>query len=485
MGALSRALRFEKRTTVDKLSSDLFRQLGGLSTKAGPTVNEETSIRCSVVFACVRVIAETIASLPLKIYRITDDGKEPATNHGLYQVLYSSPNPLMTSFTWRETSMAHDLLWGNAYSEIVRDGNGRPYELWPIPPGRVRDVRLLPDMTLEYAVERLDRSTGIVPGRNMLHVPGLGFDGLVGKSVIRVAAEQIGVALATEEFTSRYFSNGAQLGVILEHPGEMGEEGAARLKADIEGHTGLGNVFRTMVLEEGMKWHEASIKLVDAQLLELRNFQVEDIARNFRVPLMKLGVNRPGVVSYNSAELQNISFVVDCLMPWLVRWEQAINQKLLLPGERSRYFVKFNVDALLRGDFATRMQGYQTGIQAGFLTRAEARELEDLNAIDGLDEPLVPANMKGIDDPEPVQAVMPPVSQGDTEPLLNSAWDRITRRVGQDMAAAARKALKNGGETAFQLSLSKLMPDHRRYIEEQLAPLVAAGISLGGHDERN
>ncbi len=349
----------------------------GLVSTAGIRVNEETALRVTAVYACVRVIAETVASLPLPLYRRLDRGKEKVTGHPLYPVLHDMPNPEMTSFTFREVLMTQLLLWGNAYAQIVRDKRGQVLELWPLSPSGMELVRDDKARQLVYRYTEGMKTIEYKP-EQIFHIPGLSFDGVKGLSPIAVTREAIGLAMATEEFGSRFFGNGARPGGILEHPGVVKDPEKLR-KSWEEVYKGVHNSHKIAVLEEGMKYHEIGIPPEDAQFLETRKFQLNEICRIFRVPPHLVGdLER---ATFSNIEHQSIDFVVHTIRPWLVRWEQAIVKALLLPEERKLYFPRFNVDGLLRGDFKTRMEGYAIGRQNGWYSANDIRELEDMNPI--------------------------------------------------------------------------------------------------------
>ncbi|MEA1961272.1 MAG: phage portal protein [Bacillota bacterium] len=347
------------------------------STTSGKTVNERTAMQTTAVYACVRILAETIASLPLHVYQYTDSGKEKTIDHQLYYLLHDEPNPEMTSFVFRETLMSHLLLWGNAYAQIIRDGRGKIQALYPLLPDKMT-VDRSPKGELFYEY-RKDTGSVLLRRDEVLHIPGLGFDGLVGYSPIAMAKNAIGMAIATEEYGAKFFANGANPGGVLEHPGVVKDP--ARIRESWNAvYQGSINAHRVAVLEEGMKFQSIGIPPEQAQFLETRKFQTEEICRIFRVP--------PHLVAdldkatFSNIEHQSISFVVHTIRPWLVRLEQSINQSLLGKSEKGQCFVGFVVDGLLRGDYASRMQGYAVGIQNGFLSPNDVRRLENMNSFE-------------------------------------------------------------------------------------------------------
>lgn len=370
--------RFEARAAPipDRVKAFLLGEDLNISNKAGVVVNEETAMRTSAVYACVRVIAETVASLPLPLYKRLPRGKEKATYHPLYTVLHDMPNSDMTSFSFRETMMTHLLLWGNAYAQITRRGN-QIVELWPLHPAYIRIEREPVTNKLIYKYTSGTQEI-IYTGEQILHIQGLSIDGIKGLSPISMARETIGLAQATEEFGSRFFSNGARPGGVLQHPGIVKDPERLR-KSWEEVYKGVQNSHKIAVLEEGMQYKEIGIPPNDAQFLETRKFQLNEICRIFRVPPHLIGdLER---ATFSNIEHQSIDFVVHTIRPWLVRWEQAIQKALIPEEERAIYFAKFTVDGLLRGDFKTRMDGYAVGRQNGWYSANDIRDLEELNPI--------------------------------------------------------------------------------------------------------
>ena len=347
----------------------------GISS-SGKSVNEKTALQTTAVYACVRILAETIASLPLHTYRYSTGGKEKAMNHPLYYLLHSEPNPEMTSFVFRETLMGHLLLWGNAYAQIIRDGRGRVVGLYPLLPNKMLVNRN--DQGILYYQYEKDGQTFLLRNYEVLHIPGLGFDGLIGYSPIAMAKNAIGMALATEEYGAKFFANGASPGGVLEHPGVVKDP--ARIRESWNSvYQGSGNAHRVAVLEEGMKFQSIGIPPEQAQFLETRKFQINEIARIFRIPPHMIGDLEKS--SFSNIEQQSLEFVMYTLDPWVVRWEQAIQRALFSETEKRQYFAKFNVDGLLRGDYQSRMNGYAVGRQNGWLSSNDIRELENLNRI--------------------------------------------------------------------------------------------------------
>ncbi|WRO20995.1 phage portal protein [Metallumcola ferriviriculae] len=363
------------------------------SATSGKAVNERTAMQTTAVYACVRILAETIASLPLHIYKHTDSGKEKAVGHNLYYKLHDEPNPEMTSFVFRETLMSHLLLWGNAYAQIIRDGRGNILSLFPLLPDKMTVNRTSKgELYYQYQTET---GTAILRSEEVLHIPGLGFDGLVGYSPIAMAKNAIGMAIATEEYGAKFFANGASPGGVLEHPGVVKDPAKIRESWNTV-YQGSANAHRIAVLEEGMKFQSIGIPPEQAQFLETRKFQTEEICRIFRVPPHL--VASLDKATFSNIEHQSISFVVHTIRPWLVRIEQSINKALFSKAEKGKYFAAFLVEGLLRGDYTSRMQGYAVGIQNGFLSPNDVRALENMNAIEHGDVYAMNGNMLKLED---------------------------------------------------------------------------------------
>ena len=347
-------------------------------TTSGKAVNERTAMQTSAVYACVRILAESVAGLPLHVYERTANGsKSTKPSHPLYRLLHDEPNREMTSFVFRETLMSHLLLWGNAYAQIIRDGRGFPIALYPLLPDRMAvDRNESGELVYTY---QSDKGQVKLRRENVLHIPGLGFDGLIGYSPIAMAKNAVGLALATEDYGATFFTNGANPGGVLEHPGVIKPEQADRLRESWQSQFGGANAHKVAVLEEGLKFHQMSIPPEQAQFLETRKFQINEIARIFRVPPHMVGDLEKS--SFSNIEQQSLEFVKYTLDPWVVRWEQSLQQALILPSEKATIFIKFNLDGLLRGDYQSRMQGYSTGIQNGFMSVNDVRGLEDMNLL--------------------------------------------------------------------------------------------------------
>ena len=380
-------------------SGSSYRFFMGGST-SGKNVTERSAMQMTAVYSCVRILSEAIASLPLHLYRYTDSGgKEKATDSPLYFLLHDEPNPEMTSFVFRETLMTHLLLWGNAYAQIIRNGKGEVTAFYPLMPDRMtvdRDEngRLYYEYTVSTDDAPINKKSIVrLQPFDVLHIPGLGFDGLVGYSPIAMAKNSIGMAIACEEYGSKFFANGAAPSGVLEHPGTIKDPSRVR-ESWTQSFGGSSNAHKVAVLEEGMKYTPISISPEQAQFLETRKFQINEIARIFRVPPHMVGDLEKS--SFSNIEQQSLEFVKYTLDPWVSRWEQNLVRSLLTTDEKKKYFIKFNVDGLLRGDYQSRMNGYATARQNGWMSANDIRELENLDRIsaeEGGDLYLINGNM--------------------------------------------------------------------------------------------
>jgi HK97 family phage portal protein len=459
---------------------------GGRSGATGVTVTPATSLQCTAVFACVRVVSEGVASLPLKVYRrLEGGGKAPATEHPLYPILHDSPNPEQTSFEFREMLQAHLELRGNAYAEIVRGRGNQILELWPLHPDGIRIERRPSGLVYFVKVpgqlaKQQGREEVPLAADRVLHLRGLSSDGVMGLSPIQVASEAIGLAIAVEEYGARFFGNGAQPGGVIEMPGTLGDEATKKFKASwAEAHQGLTTAHRVAILEGGMTWKQIGLQNEHAQFLETRKYQVAEIARIFRVQLHKIMDLEHA--TFSNIEHQAIEHVVDTIRPRCVRNEQAMNLKLLAPNERGQYFVEHLLDALLRGDTATRTQALQLQFINGALTLDEWREIENRNPLpDGLGRThFVPLNLVPIEragevtppaaDPAPESAMIP----GDGEPaermlslFLSGSATRATRREVESIRSAAVREASNG--EAWRAWVNEFYPRHAAYLSELL-----------------
>lgn len=485
--------------------------LWGQQSAAGPAVTPQSSLRATTVYACVRIISESIASLPLPLYRQQRRNKIKAVEHPLYRVLHDQANPEQTAMEFRELQLSHVLLWGNSYSEIEWDERGQVIALWPLFPDRVT-VRREADDQLWYYVDVPGAGSQRLPWYRVHHIRGLSGDGVMGYSPIRVAALQaVGLALAAEEYGARFFGNGARPGGVLEHPGKLSSEAQTRLQnswvADVGG---LSNAHRVKVLEEGMKYTPITMPPNEAQFLETRKYQVTDIARIFRVPPHLLAdLDR---ATFSNIEHQGREFVGYTLTPWMVRQEQAISRDLLTADEQRTYYARHTVAGLLRGDTQARYQSYDVAIRNGILSPNEARELEDMNPRPGGDTFLQPLNMAASGGPAtPRHASIRAHEQAherreeeeeiaeDRRSVINrqvrlfeDAAGRLVKREVSDIRRAVKRYLAKDDVAGFLAWLAQFyedlrsaMPDYFISIMESLAETISAEIAseIDGNDD--
>ena len=421
---------------------DFFFEPVSTRTGSGMRVSPDSALRLAAVYACVRVLSESMASLPLVIYqRRADGGKDKVTDHWLYRLLAKRPNRFQNPFEWREMLQGHLALRGNAYNQIITNAKGEVVELMPLHPDRIR-LELLPSGEYRYRFTDRFGTESILPRGEVWHLRGLSSDGLMGMSPIELARENLGMALAAQDYGARFFANDAKpTGGWIEFPGSFKDSEAKKVFRESYQQAQSGaNRGKVLVLENGMKFHEVGVTNKDAQFLELRKFQITDVARLFRVPPHMIGdLDR---ATFSNIEQQSLEFVMHTMTPWAERWEASIESELLLEGDDIE--VEFDFANLMRGDAASRASYYQSGIQNGWLTRNEARIAENLNPLEGLDEPLRPLNMVEESNAEDVeldteQTEYP--SQEATEPsdeavarlraLIDSSAERWARRIAR------------------------------------------------------
>lgn len=451
MGLLAR-LGLARASGNAKPAEWLFTAFAGDAVSSGVRINENTGLNISAVWACVRLISESVASLPLILYEKSGDTRERLVDHPLYGVLHDSPNDAMSSMAFRTTMTAHTLTWGNGYAEIVRSSNGRPRALQIIPPHTV-SVDTDGAGRQVYVVTYPDQRVRRLTRRNMLHIAGLGYDGVTGYSPIRRARETLGLAAAAERFGGSLFGNGTQPGGILSHPAKLSDLARQNITESMRRErAGPENAHKLMVLEEGMTWTQTSIPPDDAQFLETRKFEVEEIARWYGCPLHM--IQSLEHATFSNIEHQSIDYVTHTLRPWLVRWEQEIKRKLISPNEQD-LFAEHLVDALLRGDTKTRYESYHIGRQGGWLSANDIRRLENMPEIDGGDEYLVPLNMSPASEVEQGIARDQVAEEADRErSAIRRAVERYRGRSDEFVAWLARYLESRPRRAAERLRLT-------------------------------
>jgi len=443
----------------------------GYATDAGVNVSPESALRLAAVFACVRVCAETIASLPLIVYkRLPNGGKIRATNHPLYKVLHDRPNPWQTSFDFVEMMQGHLELRGNAFSRIIPGPKGAIDQLIPIHPDRVNVFRL-DNGRLRYEVARqfggaIDKFTQ----EEIFHVPGFSQDGILGMSTIAAGREVVGGALGAQEYANRFFANDSRPSGVLETAGTLSQEASKRVRDSWqEANSGI-NRHRVAVLEEGLQYKQMGLTNRDSQFIEARQFSRADIASLFRIPLHKIGDLTKA--TFSNIEQQAIEFVVDSIRPRVVRWERRINCDLIDPLDLGdEYFAEFLMDALLRGDLKSRYDAYSVGRQNGWLSTNDIRGFENMNPVEGGDDDyLVPLNMQQKNKP----AAAPADERAEQEDF-NAKNGRIrefalaaAERVVRKEVTALRKAYarSNGNLETFRADVAKFYSEFAKFVEE-------------------
>ena len=449
MQRVREALRSYWVGPISSDSPELARYFGARPVSSGVAVNESTALCYSAVWAAVTLISSQVGNLPCILYKKDGRNKDRYESHPLYRLVHDRPNPEMSAFTMRETMQAHLLTWGNAYAEIERNGSGRPVALWPITPDRVAPYRRTEDSILQYRVTQLGGGQIILSAADMVHIPGLGYDGVCGYSVIAKARESLGLGIATERFGGTFFGNGSTFGGVISYPGPKPTELAEKnYREAIETkHMGVDKAHKFLALYNGASYSRLGIPPNDAQFLETRTFQIDEVARWFNLPPHKLKELMRS--TNNNIEHQNLEYYIDCLAPWLERWEQELNEKLISPLERNTQEIEFIADGLLRGDVSARGEFHSKQFNTASITPNEIRALENRNPLEGGDRAFVPLNMiplDRIDDwidatlaakkPAPAPAAPPPTPEpkGPTRQELQTALDEreTARQIAQE-----------------------------------------------------
>lgn len=373
-------------------SSELAKLLSNSTmTEAGVAINSETSMRVTAVYACVMVIAETLGQLPLILYMRNGDKKQRATAHRLYSLLHDAPNDFQTAFDYKVTKTAHVILKGAAYSFINRSVTGEVLELLPMQPDKV-DIKQRKDYSLNITFTDLDGNKIPLRQDQVFRITGFSMNGVNGISPIEYQKRTIGIAVAADNHAASTFKNGAKMSGILMNAGHFSSgEVANRVRESWDESTSGTNINKTAVLEDGLEWKSVSMNNRDAQYIEARQFQVEDIARIFRVPPHKIGHLLRS--TNNNIEQQGLEFVTDTMLPWIRRWEQSITRDLIGRDNAQRYYAEVLVDALLRGDLKARADFYMKSVGGPWMTINEARRHENRDPIPGGDELILPMNV--------------------------------------------------------------------------------------------
>lgn len=382
MGLLRKLLI--KNYSMSDFDRDVRTWMGGQVTTAGPKVNERTALRYITLYACVRVRAESFGSLPLGVYkRRSGGGRDEAHDHPLHDKIHAAPNDEMTSLTWRETMSSHLDLGGNCASIITQNRRGQVIDLYPWPWDQVDVKRNEQTRKLEYHIN--DRGkVEVYPPEKVFHVPGLGHDGVKGYSIIGLMREYVGLGLSISEFIERFFGQGMNVGSLLQTDKSLNQEQVDDLRQQfLEKGAGLANSWMPLVMHSGLKFARIPMSLVDAQTVEILKLTDSQICGLYRVPPhMVAQLDR---ATFSNIEHQGIEYVIYSMLPLITRFEQTMNWRLFTPAERAAgYYVKFNVDALLRGDAKTRAEALAIKRQNGVINGDEWRALDDQNPIGGV-----------------------------------------------------------------------------------------------------
>ncbi len=471
----------EARSSAPLRSADVL-TLGGTPTDSGQFVDANSALQLSTVSCCVRVIAETIGSLSLHVYRRTQDGRERAVEHPVYRLLHDSPNDQMTAAVFRETLQTSLLLHGNAYCWVEKSGTV-PVALWPMQPHLTRAHRA--NGQLFYQTYVGGEVVTLDPGQ-VLHVPGLSFDGITGLDPIRYAARSLGIAISTDKFASKFFANNTQLGMYLTHPGILSPKAQANLRDSISQlHQGVDRAFLLGIFEEGMVPGFVNVNAEQAQFLESRRYTAREIAsRIFRVPPFFIGEDAPA----SSVEQQSLQFVRDVVRPWCVKWEQEINRKLFREDEKSKYYSEFSIDSFARADLKTRYEAYAIGRQNGWLNINDIREKENEPGIGASgDVYLTPLNMVSVDQLKnaPEEAPKNPNTlRRDLRPIVEDAARRVLTKEVNALDRAVKKHLIDAHDLdGFRAWATEFYAGHEKIVRQSFTP-VASSMEMKG-DELN
>lgn len=366
---------------------------GGGPTASGVDVTTESAMRVGAVYACVLVLSQSVAQLPLHMYKSVGKESQVADSHYLYSLTHDEPNAWMTDFDFKQLVMVHLLLRGNSLWIKTGLGDGVTRELIPIHPDFVREIKQDEKLRLFYDIQRPGTTeVDSIPSERIVHFRGMSFNGFSGLNPIQYAREMIGLAIATERHGAKLFANGARLGGILQHPGKISKQAADRLIESFNSvHGGVENSHKTALIEEGMKWEKITMTAEDAQFLESRKFQRSEIAGIFRVPSHM--INDLEKATFSNVEHLDLAFVKHSLTPWLVSIEKTLKKSLLTPQEKKKYYWKFKVEGLLRGDIKSRYEAFSKAVGGPWMLINEARAVEDMNMVEGGEKLLQPLNM--------------------------------------------------------------------------------------------
>ena len=461
--------KLAKRSLMSQLL-DARRSLAAGGSAVNIPVTERTAIKFSAVFASVRIIAETKASLPIDVFERKPGKDAEVKEHPVAQLLRFEPHEDFTPMIWNEVRQAHLCLWGNSYVELEFAGRTAeiarmiPRAPWDVQPFRGQDERMY------YTITDAERGSRVVDRSQMLHIPGFGFNGLVGMSVVRhFMAESIAIGMAADRFVASFYGNSGRPSIVVEVPEMLDDQAYSRLKDGVEQQ--LQQWYKPLLLEHGASLKAWTMPLAEAQLLESRKFQGEEIAaRGFRLP--------PHVAGYldhakfNNIESQDRYFEKHTMRPWLIRDEQAMNTTLFRSSERGRFYVKINSDGILRGDLKTRYDAYRLALLAGWKTINEVRALEDLEPLEGGDVLPRPAAIWGKDDPS-MDIVNPGGDQGEGDSRVDPRLQAITAQTVRGLIHREAVQLKRlaGKPAEFRQAVDAFYGRHAAIVAEKLGPV--------------
>jgi len=468
MGFLTQLLQPQLRANADPNNEAVWTtasSLGGYAA-SGVYVDSKTALQASPVWACTRLLAESIASMPIIVYRrLSGGGKERASDHPIYELLHDAPNSLQTAFQFKRTLMVHALLWGNGYARIYPGVRGAVDRLELLHPDNVR-VETIPG-GVRYQVKGDDGREVPVNDEDIFQLPGLSVDGINGLGLMKYARESIGLALAAEQYSARVFSQGSRPGGLLKSPKVLTDAAAKRLKESWQAaHSGLGHAHQVAVLEEGVEWEATSMTNEEAQLIAQLDWSAADIARFFNVPLHMIQLMTKTTSLGSGIEEMGIQFVTYTLLPWIRNWEDTIRKDLIVANRT--YFAEFLLEALLRGKQGDRYTAYATGRQWGWLSVNDIRRLENMNPVPDGDVYLQPMNMAPagtLPEPEPASAEALEM-EGHYELLLQEAAARVVRKEIAAMTKAAKRT--EGDAEAWERAVVDFYCTHADFVERTL-----------------
>lgn len=472
MGVLTNSV--EKRATLENPSTSLAEALGAMSPVDGVSVNEQTALRLSHVYAAINILSNSIASIPLDLYRKSDGQKIKDTDHPVYDLIHAHPNDEQTSYLFRHVLQGHVSRYGNGFCYVVRQGDV-PQELMILHPKKVQLKRQQGRLFYKY-----QDISDLLPAQDVIHIRAFSNDGMVGLSLIEVVAKEVlGLGLAAQKFATKWFENSGSHGAVLEHPGNLSEDAITQLRNQLQrDYAGLGHAHKFKIFEEGMTLKEIGGNPEDSQLLETRQFSVADASRIWNIPLHKLADLSKATL--NNVEQMSISFVRDSIRPWLVNWEQELEKKLLTKNERREYFIRFNIEGLLRGDSQARAEFYKTMWEMGAYSINEIRDKEDDNPVENGDTRFVPLNFAPLGTPQERSEQRTEARSSDMRLKLINAWQSVFEKDIQravdievnDTRKAAVKHLERRDQQSFYQFLEDYYQDSGEF-DSKLRSAVA------------